>query len=115
MANPMTTSSSRTSQLTTAELALRCLTVTFTGAEGLSGGGEAPEPEHPLLWGPGPLSHKWKPGEGHTVGKEESKASMGLAHLSSSVVEEPGLRGPRLLMSRMGVPTGHTGPISSPS
>lgn len=47
MANPMTTSSSKTSQLTTAELALRCLTVTFTGAEGLSGGGEAPESEHP--------------------------------------------------------------------
>lgn len=44
-------------------------------------------------------------------GKEESKASMGLAHLSSSVAEEPGLRGPRLLMSRMGVPTGHTGAI----
>lgn len=36
IANPMTTSSSRTSQVTTAELAFRCLTVTFTGAEGLS-------------------------------------------------------------------------------
>lgn len=69
MANPMTTSSSRTSQLTTAELALRCLTVTFTGAEGLSGGGEAPEPEQPLLPGPGPQSDKWKPGEGHAAGE----------------------------------------------
>lgn len=36
IANPMTTSSSRTSQVTTAELAFRCLTVTLTGAEGLS-------------------------------------------------------------------------------
>lgn len=36
MANPMTTSSSRTSQVTTAELAFRCLTVTLTGADGLS-------------------------------------------------------------------------------
>lgn len=94
----MTTSSSRTSQLTTAELALRCLTVTFTGAEGLSGGGEAPEPEQPLLRGPGPLSHEWKPGEGHATGEGKTKASMGLAHgpqflsgLQGQAGEAPGL------------------------
>ena len=36
MANPMTTSSSRTSQVTMAELAFKSLTETLTGAEGLS-------------------------------------------------------------------------------
>lgn len=72
----MTTSSSRTSQLTTAELALRCLTVTFTGAEGLSGGGKAPEPEHLLLGGPGPRSPKWGPGEGHRVAEVGTRASV---------------------------------------
>lgn len=41
IANPMTTSSSRTSQVTTAELAFRCLTVTLTGADGLSAGRES--------------------------------------------------------------------------
>lgn len=36
MAKPMTTSSSKTSQVTTAELAFSSVTVTLTGAEGLS-------------------------------------------------------------------------------
>lgn len=90
MANPMTTSSSRTSQLTTAELALRCLTVTFTGAEGLSEGWRhlslstpcCQAQTHCLLSGNLGKVMRW--------GKEETIASDGWSMgLSSLVVEEP--------------------------
>lgn len=111
MANPMTTSSSRTSQLTTAELAFRCLTVTFTGAEGLSGGGEAPEPEHPLLRGPGPLSPKCKSGEGHATWKGGNQGLHGVGTWACALAAAgPGLRGLRLLVSRVGAPAGHNWP-----